>query len=112
MKIVCIEKQPKDRKKTMIDYTEKVPAKGKEVREHPCPSELPQHDMLLSSPIISSNQFQINPGTEHKPVFWNSLSYQYCYSAVVLYKLDINPQPFKYDLTENTHTAGARHLKH
>jgi hypothetical protein len=69
MKIVCIEKQPKDRKKTMIDYTEKVPAKGKEVREHPCPSELPQHDMLLSSPIISSNQFQINPGTEHKPVF-------------------------------------------
>lgn len=51
----------------MIDYTEKAPAKGKEIREHP--GELPLHDMLLSVPIISSNQFQINPGTEHKPVF-------------------------------------------
>lgn len=63
IKIVCIEKQPKDRKKTMIDYTEKAPTKRKEI------SVLSQHDILLPSPIISSNQFQFNPGMEHKPIF-------------------------------------------
>lgn len=35
IKIICIEKQPKDRQKTMIDYTEKAPAQRKEIREHP-----------------------------------------------------------------------------
>lgn len=34
IKIICIEKQPKDRQKTMIDYTEKAPAQRKEIREH------------------------------------------------------------------------------
>lgn len=69
IKIVCIEKQPKDRKKTMIDYTEKAPTKRKEIREHLGFCVLSQHDILLPSPVISSNQFQINPGTEHKPIF-------------------------------------------
>lgn len=53
----------------MIDYTEKVPAKRKEIREHLGVGVLPQHDILLPSPTISSNQFQINPGTEYKHVF-------------------------------------------
>lgn len=68
IKIVCIEKQPKDGKKTMIDYTEKAPAKRKEIRDVVM-CVLPQHAILLPSPIISSSQFRINPGTEHRPVF-------------------------------------------
>lgn len=50
-------------------YTEKAPAQRTEVRGHLGFCVLPQHDMLHPSPITSSNQFQMNPGTEHTPVF-------------------------------------------
>lgn len=53
----------------MIDYTEKAPAQRTEVRGYLGFCVLPQHDMLHPSPIMSRNQFQMNPGTEHTPVF-------------------------------------------
>lgn len=87
-----------------------------EVRGHLGFCVLPQHDMLHPSPIMSSNQFQMKPGTEIacllkfielSVLLLTSLS---CGSSQAGHKA--GPSSLKYCLTDKTYTAGAGYLKH
>lgn len=92
-----LHREPKDKQKTMINYTKMASGQKRRYRRTSCFYVPPQNDILLPSPIISSNQIQINPGKKNIILYFGIhwaigiVIFLSCGSVQAIY----NPQTFK-----------------